>query len=409
MNAKIKDWLSDIYFVFKRECDRVLHDSGVMLIFIAAGFGYPLLYNVMYHNGVLEDTPIAVVDNSNSEYSRRYIREVDATRELRVAEKCTSMDEARKLMERRKVNGIIYFPEDFGHKVATHQTATLSIYADMSSFLYYKNLMLGANFVMLDEIKNIEIRRYEEAGLDGATISQLTTAIPYEENNPYNRTFSYTIFFLSAVLFLVIQQVMFFGMAMAAGTMREEDKSFVKERANVHGWGVGRIVIGRGLLYWLLFVLIGIYVAFVVPGLFHFPQRGDFWQILALLLIFVTDCVFFSMTWSTLITRREAALILLLFISPVVIFLTGFSWPECAFPPFWKIVSYIFPTTFGSRAFINMNTAGCDILMVQNLMQAMLVQTAVYMLLACASIYFEEHLSARSSRIAKARQGKIAG
>lgn len=400
MKTKLKDWISDIAFVFKTECKRVLHDDGVMLIFIAAGFGYPLLYNVMYHNGVLEDTPIAVVDCSNSSHSRRYVREMDATRELCIAKQCATMDEAKQLLRERKVNGIVYFPEDFGKKIESLQTATLSIYADMSSFLYYKNLMLGANFVMLDEIKNIEIRRYEEAGMDGATISQLTTAIPYEENNPYNKTFSYTIFFLSAVFFLVIQQVMFFGMAMAAGTMRENGLSFVKERGMVHGWGVGRIVIGRGLLYWLLFMVIGLYIAYIVPGLFHFPMRGNFWQILALLAIFVTDCVFFAMTWSTLITRREAALILLLFVSPILIFLTGFSWPECAFPPIWKMFSYLFPTTLGCRAFINMNTAGCDLKMVLGLIQGLLVQTAVYMVLACVCIYLEEHMS---SRVMKAR------
>ena len=388
----VKEWFQDALGIFRRETSLVLHDSGVMLIFIAAGFGYPILYNAMYHNGVLEDTPIAVVDLSNSSASRRFVQKVDATRELDVAYKCTDMAEAEKLFQERNVNGIIFFPEDFEDKIAANETATLSIYADMSSFLYYKNLMLGANFVMLDEIKNIEVRRYSMTGMDGEQIKELTSAIPYEENNPYNRTFSYTIFFLSAVLLLVIQQVMFFGMAMASGTMRERGESFALCKNYLSGRGTGRIVLGRGLFYWLLFLLIGLYIVYIVPAIFGFPQRGNFSDMLVLLLIFVTDCVFFSMVWSSIVTRREAGLLLFLFASPILLFLTGFSWPEAAFPSYWKYFSYLFPTTFGCRAFINMNTAGADLYMVRDLIQGLLGQTAVYFLLACLMVHIENRV-----------------
>lgn len=392
MGNKISGWIKDALGIFRRETSLVLHDSGVMLIFIAAGFGYPILYNAMYHNGVLEDTPIAVVDLSNSSASRRFVQKVDATRELDVAYKCTDMAEAEKLFQERNVNGIIFFPEDFEDKIAANETATLSIYADMSSFLYYKNLMLGANFVMLDEIKNIEVRRYSMTGMDGEQIKELTSAIPYEENNPYNRTFSYTIFFLSAVLLLVIQQVMFFGMAMASGTMRERGESFALCKNYLSGRGTGRIVLGRGLFYWLLFLLIGLYIVYIVPAIFGFPQRGSFSDMLVLLLIFVTDCVFFSMVWSSIVTRREAGLLLFLFASPILLFLTGFSWPEAAFPSYWKYFSYLFPTTFGCRAFINMNTAGADLYMVRDLIQGLLGQTAVYFLLACLMVHIENRV-----------------
>ena len=35
-----------------------------MIIFVVAGFLYPILYNFVYRNGILEDTPIAVVDDA---------------------------------------------------------------------------------------------------------------------------------------------------------------------------------------------------------------------------------------------------------------------------------------------------------------------------------------------------------
>ena len=344
MNS-ILQWFRDAFSVFREELKRILCDGGVMIIFCAAGFGYPLLYNCIYHNGILEDTPIAVVDLSHSAESRRYIRKVDATRELRVVQKCTDMAQAEELMRQRKVNGVIFFPEDFGSCIVEGKTATLSIYADMSSFLYYKNLMLGANFVMLDEMQQIKIERYSQGGMTDQEISQLIEAIPYDENNPYNRTFSYTIFFLSAALMLIIQQVMFYGMILRTGTSREEGNYYFRNRR-----GTGRIVLGRGLVYWLLFMVTGVYIAYLVPALFGFPQRGEFFSILALLALYVLSCVFFATFWSSFFHRRETVLVTLLFISPIAMFLTGFSWPVTAFPKFWRLFSYIFPISFSAAA-----------------------------------------------------------
>lgn len=395
----LKRWLRDTLGIFNLELRNILHDGGVMIIFIAAGFFYPILYNFVYKNGILEDTPIAVVDNADCSDSRRMIREMDATREIDIAYECVSMEEAKELFRLRKVNGIIYFPSDFGDVLAAKQTAKFSIYADMSSFLYYKNLLMGSNFVMLHEVNQIKIERFAFDGLTDAEADRAVNTVLYEDINPYNRAFSYSIFLISAILMLIIQQVMFYGMSMSVGTMREENRSFASLPDSLKGHGVGRVVLGRGAVYWLIFMIIGIYVTIIVPAMFGFPQRGNFWDIMTLLSLFVTVCVFFCMAWSTLVTRRESAFILFLFMSPVCVFLTGFSWPTSAFPSFWKWFSYLFPSTFGCQAFINLNTAGANLEIVAPLLRALCIQGAVYFVLACAAVYIENFALKRKDNI----------
>lgn len=395
----LKRWLRDTLGIFNLELRSILHDGGVMIIFIAAGFFYPILYNFVYKNGILEDTPIAVVDNADCSDSRRMIREMDATREIDIAYECVSMEEAKELFRLRKVNGIIYFPSDFGDVLAAKQTAKFSIYADMSSFLYYKNLLMGSNFVMLHEVNQIKIERFAFDGLTDAEADRAVNTVLYEDINPYNRAFSYSIFLISAILMLIIQQVMFYGMSMSVGTMREENRSFASLPDSLKGHGVGRVVLGRGAVYWLIFMIIGIYVTIIVPAIFGFPQRGNFWDIMVLLCLFVTVCVFFCMAWSTLVTRRESAFILFLFMSPVCVFLTGFSWPTSAFPSFWKWFSYLFPSTFGCQAFINLNTAGANLEIVAPLLRALCIQGVVYYVLACAAIYIENFALKRKDNI----------
>ncbi|MCQ2163240.1 MAG: ABC transporter permease, partial [Bacteroidales bacterium] len=316
-NTFLKDWFKDAFDIMAHELKQIGKDGGVLLIFLAAGLIYPLLYNVVYLNGTVSDVPVAVVDNADCQDSHRFIREIDATPELSVAAKCVNMEEARRLMEERKVNGIIMFPRDFGAKLARMETSTFSIYADMSSFLFYKSVLMGTNFVMLHEIGQIQMERYAMAGLTGQEISQLVKPIGYDDNNPFNRAFDYSFFLISAILMIIIQQVMFYGMSMLAGTQRERNHSFASLPDKLSGHGVVRVLLGRGGAYWLIFMGIGLYVSFIVPSLFGIPQRGRFVDIFNMLLFYVTDCVFFSMAWSSLITRRESVFLLFLSMSPV--------------------------------------------------------------------------------------------
>ena len=106
----IRQWLSDWNAIFINELRMIFSDSGVLIIFFLAGFVYPVLYNLIYGEGVLNGMPVAVVDRSGGTGSRRFIREMDATRELDVAYRCTDMAEAEELFRERKVNGIIMFP-----------------------------------------------------------------------------------------------------------------------------------------------------------------------------------------------------------------------------------------------------------------------------------------------------------
>ncbi|MCF0172820.1 MAG: ABC transporter permease, partial [Bacteroidales bacterium] len=110
----IKTVFADFRQIFFRELKLIFKDSGVLLIFFGACLVYPLLYSYLYSNGLYDDMPIAVVDNADCAASRRFAREVDATREVRVEYRCADMAEAQKLMQERKVKGIMMFPNDYG-------------------------------------------------------------------------------------------------------------------------------------------------------------------------------------------------------------------------------------------------------------------------------------------------------
>ena len=382
----IRKWFHDVWNIFTRELRLIGRDNGVMLIFCFAGLVYPLLYNWIYHDGVVDEMPVAVVDNSRGSYSRRYVQKFDATRECAIAYDCVSMAEAEELMKEQKVHGILYIPSDFDSRLALGEQATLSTYADMSTFLYYKNMTIASNLVMLDEVHQIQAEHYAAKGFTGQDAVQLIEPVQYDDARLYNPNISFTMFFIYMALMMILQQVMFYGSSTLAGTLREEGRSFAQLVEGGHG--MGRIVLGRGAAYFLVFLFLGAYGAVLVPHLFHLPMHAAWWDMMLFLAFFVADIIVFSFTWSSGIYKRETVLVLLLFVSPIAVFLTGFTWPTENFPIFWRIVSYVFPTTFGCRAYMTLSQTG-SLSAIAPELWALTLQTVVYYILASAAIMVE--------------------
>lgn len=392
-------WVRNWYSIFVNELRLIFSDSGVMVIFFVGGLLYPVLYNLIYMNGTVDEMDVAVVDNSGGAYSRRFIRKVDATRECNILIYCASMEEAKALMQKRTVHGIIYVPGDFDSRLVRGEQGVISTYADMSSFLYYKCLTMGTNLTMLDEMHQIQLERYTASGMDAQAAWQAVQPVLSDESLPYNKPFSYTIFFISAALLLVIQQTMFYGESLLAGTLREQNRSFASMPGKLQGLGIGRVLLGRGAAYFSIYMVTGTIIALLIPWIFSLPQRGEWTDIMVLLLFFVVDCIFFTFTWSSLITRRETVFVLFLSVSPICLFLTGFSWPQTSIPEFWRYVSYIFPSTFGCRAFINLNTAGGSLALIAPEIRAMTIQTAVYYVLSSVSVFIENKVIENKEKI----------
>ena len=207
---------------------------------------------------------------------------------------------------------------------------------------------------------------------------------------------------------LAIQQTLFYGSTLMAGTLRERNRSFASMPDRFQGIGMGRVVLGRAAAYMLIYILISTIVLLLVPWLFRYPQRSDAWQVIVLMLFYIADCIFFSFTWSTLIRRRETVFVLFLFMSPICMFLTGFSWPRTAFPAFWQLFSYLFPSTFGARAFINLNTAGGTLRTIEPELMAIVLQTVIYYVLANVAVFLENQLIHQRREI-QAAADRIAG
>jgi ABC-2 type transport system permease protein len=91
-------------------------------------------------------------------------------------------------------------------------------------------------------------------------------------------------------------------------------------------------------------------------------------------------------------------MLLVIFTSVPFLFLAGISWPQSDIPGVWRAVACLFPSTFGIRGFVRLNSMGATLPDIQEEYQALWIQVTVYFFLACL-VYRYQIISARKHAI----------
>lgn len=372
--------------IFARELHRIFTDPGVMIIVFLGSLAYPFLYKAMYWNEQITNIPVAVVDLSQSPESRDFMYRWDATPDISLTHNCVSMVEAERLLRDQEVHGIIYFPRDFAQQLADPLgKAHISLYCDMSSFLYMKGIYLSCNMVMLDKMRNIQIDRYENMGMDKEFAWSLVQGAPYTETALYSPTGGYGSFLIPAVLIMVLHQTLFFSICMLMGTIREEKTEVYRIPGKRRGYSAFRTIFGRGGAYFIIYYALAAILLGVFPRLFGIPHIGNILDILRFNVPFIMAVIFFSLCVGFFCHNRESGMVLLVpTTSLIFLFIAGISWPKELIPVGWKYVSYLIPYTWASNGFIHINSMGASLYTTRTEYLALWGLAAGYFVLAVA-------------------------
>ncbi|MDR3706277.1 MAG: ABC transporter permease [Paludibacteraceae bacterium] len=400
--VNIKSIISALKDTIQITCSELRHvfkDSGVLIIFFGAGLFYPLIYGLTYFNEALHEVPITMVDYSHSALSRNFIRELDATPDVKVKYQSPSMEEAQLLYAQKNVYGIIYIPSSFSKDIQTGQQTHVSAYTSMASMLYYRAIYSAVNYVALDMGHKIQIKNLMAKGLTQRQAVVSASPIWFEGKSLYNPKAGYGSFLVPCILILVLQQTLVLGIGILAGTAREENTfhNLIPLQQKFHG--TLRIVIGKSAAYFLLYCFVGAYNLLAIPHIFNLPQLVDFWTLSIFILPYLLACVFFAMSLSVFFGDREVVFLLYLFSSLPLLFMSGAMWPQGHLPVFWKTVSYFFPSTVGIQGFIKLNSMKATLADVSWEYVMLWVQTAVYFIFAFF-VYRWQILSSEKRRIA---------
>ena len=382
---KIQEHLDYISSVIKGEFQAIAGSFAIVLVLMGGIFVYGLLYNYMYAPDLVRKVPVAVVDNSHSELSRRYIRLLDATPQVSVIATDVSYPEAQELMKLDEAMGILYIPSDFETRLSRGEQSIFIMYESTRAFLYYLAMeeASSTSVLALDEQYRPEMLVF----LPAQDATKLVAAQPIQVvGTPlYNPTEGYGTYLIPAVLIVIIFQTLLMVIGMISGEERHSGSivRFAGSSVNLSFGRMAETIIGKTFVYGILYAIFALFLLGLIPLMFGLPDIGNPLYVIMLMIPFLLATSFFGLTASIVFTDSDAPLLMIAFFSVGLIFLSGVSYPMELMPWYWKAIHYIIPAGPATLAYVKLNSMGASMVEIRTAYITLWIQCAVYFVTAC--------------------------
>lgn len=349
----MKSFFQDIYAVWRRESRNVIADKGVMIFLFFVPLFYPIVYALIYNPELVRDVPVVVVDNSRSTKSRSLARKIDASESAKVVGYASNMEEACECMAEKESYGIVLIESDFDKEIGRGERGDVTLFCDMSLLIRYKALLTALTEATFDLGSDIQVESISSVGANGPSLPPTIDSTYYPLGNPEQ---GFATFLLPGILVLVMQQTLLLAIGMMGGARSERRLRFQdKER------GIFAEIFGKILTYVFLYVAQLVYLFFLVPMIFRYPQIGAVSDIILLSLPFALSVILLGLTLQTFIKERESTFVFIVFTSILLLFLSGISWPLFEMSSFYKFLGGLFPSTWAMQAFVRINANAADL------------------------------------------------
>jgi len=246
-----KIYYSALFKVIKRETFRFIKNPVLAFITIIAPIFTYLLVMWMFSDGVIRNVPISIVDLDNSSLSRNICRQIEATPVAKVRNYNSSLQEAKSLLTKGKIDAIVVIPDKVEQKIYSGKSSILAVYLNNTNVVKGGVLKAGLYKTLSTISAGIKVQTYMKKGL---TQNQaITKAVPIRMNmhllfNPYTN-YSYFLTLgllpLMAIVFIFLGTVYALGQELKEGTAG--DLFFTAEKS------VTVAIIGKLLPYTFLF------------------------------------------------------------------------------------------------------------------------------------------------------------
>ena len=377
---KLNNYLRIIFLSYKAEIRTVLRNSGALLILVGAAIIYPIIYSFSYGPELLRELPIALVDMDNTSTSRTLINMIEASEQVDIQEKTATFKEAQTLFAENKINGIVLIPEGFEAEIIKGEQTSISTYCDASYFLMYKQTLTGVLQSTLTFSAGVEVKRHLTKGSSMEQAIHQAQPIAIKFNELYNPSSGYATFVMPALIIFILQQTLLIGIGLMGGAQRERGRHI----HTLRGFDKypSDIILGKTIAYGLISLFNAVIALGWVHHWFGFPMNTSIIELFLVLLPFMLSTIFMGISISAMFKKAENSIMVLVFFSLIIVFLTGFSWPVTSLPVALQYIRLIFPCNIIIQPYLRVREMGVSLQDISTEMIMINVQMFAYFLLS---------------------------
>ena len=387
--------VSDIIKILKNEFVEMFKDPGSSLIMVGAIFLYSLFYTIPFANNALRNVPIGVVDNDNTSFSQKFIRDLNATEYIEVIETPKDIEDAKSEYYKNKIRAFVLIPKDFERDIKRGNSSFVSSYTDSAYLIIYKNIATAVATVAGETGARIEVGTLMKKGTPKEVAKSLVNPVEFVQNPLYNPIGSYQNYIYPLILIMILQQTMLIGVSMLNATLRERISGF-KERGENGNWKLTKlnainpysnnpieIVIGKSLAYVLLYFIYALIFFLIFPTFVTYDMTYNLIPMFLILVPFLFASAFLGISLVYFCKKREISFFIMIVSSVPLIFLPGFVWPRESIPTVLNVLSKFIPFETAADGLVKINQMGASFCQVQKDFWILLGLCCLYFVAAC--------------------------
>ena len=380
---------------YREEFRDIRRDNGAILILIGALMIYPIIYSIAYKNEVVRELKTIIVDLDRTTTSHQLIKMLEGAEQIEIDHVAVSLDEAKDDFYKGHSGGIVVIPQHFEKDILNGKQTNVSVFADGSYFLIYRQLVAGSVKTVGTFSAGIEIKKLMMEGKTYDQAIQQRDPLSADIHFWFNPSSGYGSFVMPGIIIIILQQTLLIGIGMLGGTAKEKNRdSFLVPVALKKG-GVFPILFGKTLSYLTIYAVNCVITMIWIHSWFNYPNQGSYFTVLMLTLPFLLSVIFMGITLSVLFKRRESSIMFMVFLSPIVVFLSGISWPASSIPPIVYNLAHLFPSTIMMPAYLRVRSMGVGIEAIKHEYFLMLLQMCFYFCTAAVALYFSAKHNAK--------------
>lgn len=335
--------------------------STIILAVLLYGFYYP----APYAHQTVQDLPIVIVDQEDSGITRAIIRDLTATREVRLIEMAVDFHAAETAVRQRRADAILFFPAGFTRSLLTGAPGGgVGVWVDGAYLLRARDIGTAITATVIGVAK---------AQLGPAARSLgLTLPVKIVIRPLFNTREGYKDYVFPAVGIIILQQTLLFGSATFMAGRRER--------------GAWRTTPSGFVGMWIAFIAVGTLAALLYFGLIFWiqdvPRGGNIGIAIATAPVFAAAVSALGLLLGSMMDRGYRAMQILVPTSVPLFFLTGSAWPLDAMPRWVALCAHLSPATSGVHLFVRLNQMGASLAEVIGPLTTLATTTLLYAVLA---------------------------
>ncbi len=299
-----------------------------------------VFYLTFFKDGLPHDLPIGVVDFDNSSFSRNFSQQLDATQLGKVV-KYNSFKAANEDMQSGKITSVCVIPSGMYADVSANRRPTFTFYVNGLYFvggaLSYKDILMMIN--MTNGAVQREVLRAK--GMNEATIMNHIQPVQVDVHQIGNQYTNYGYYLTNILLPAILEMIIIVVLIYSLGAELKYGTS--KHLLHTSGNSMLTALLGKLLVYTILFSAIGLILVMLLYDWIHFPINGSIWNMFVAILLLVLASEGVAILIIGLLPIPRLALSIGALYSVLGFSMSGFTLPIEVMPPYIQGLAVAFP------------------------------------------------------------------